>query len=692
MGRVTAPRARVGTRLPPIVWLALVASAYVVAGKLGLSLAFVNANATAVWPPTGIALAALLLLGYGMWPGILLGAFLVNLTTTGDALSSIGIAAGNTLEALVAARLVIAFAGGPGAFERPQDVFRFTFLAALLSTILSATIGVLSLSLTGHASWSDFAPIWFTWWLGDASGALIIAPLLVLWAIHPPRRWDGMRGAERLLLLGVVAVTGLVLFAGLQRLSLERYPVPFLAFPSLVWIAFRFGPRESATSVFVLSSIAVWGTVRGLGPFARPDPNESLLLLQGFLAVASVVSLALAAAVLDRQRAEAASRMTERRLRRAAEDAARLREEFLSVATHELRTPVTSLSGYAQLALRAVDHRREDRLRPALAHIVRQSERLATLIGQLLDASRIQGGGLAIEPRPTDLSALTTSAVDAAKQTTEAHHWAVEIGPGVFAAVDPVRWEQVLENLLTNAIRYSPNGTTIAVELDTAGPEVRLRVSDEGPGIAPEHASRIFERFYRAHEEQGLGGLGLGLYITREIVDRHGGRIDVSSTPGSGTTFTVTLPSVTIPIARPPEPPAPRDARDRKAIIGRVLVVDDDADIRALAAELLREVGIDADTAESAAAGLETAARRPPDLVILDKLMPGMGGTEFAAAYRRTVSPAPIVAFCAARDAADWATAIGAVGHIQKPFDVEDFKRIVIDELSRQRSPLAEPG
>ena len=121
-------------------------------------------------------------------------------------------------------------------------------------------------------------------------------------------------------------------------------------------------------------------------------------------------------------------------------------------------------------------------------------------------------------------------------------------------------------------------------------------------------------------------------------------------------------------------------------------MVDDDADIRALAAELLREVGIDADTAESAAAGLETAARRPPDLVILDKLMPGMGGTEFAAAYRRTVSPAPIVAFCAARDAADWATAIGAVGHIQKPFDVEDFKRIVIDELSRQRSPLAEPG
>src|ERR671934_766548 len=138
--------------------------AYLAAGKLGLKLAFVNASATAVWPPTGIALAAVLLLGYRVWPGILLGAFLVNLTTAGSAVSSLGIALGNTLEALVGGYLVNRFANGRRAFERPQDLFKFVLLAALVATTVSATIGILSLSLTGYAAWGDFASIWSTWW------------------------------------------------------------------------------------------------------------------------------------------------------------------------------------------------------------------------------------------------------------------------------------------------------------------------------------------------------------------------------------------------------------------------------------------------------------------------------------------------------------------------------------------------
>src|SRR5207249_4219314 len=158
---------------------------YFIAGKLGLKLAVVNANATAVWPPTGIALAALLVFGYRVWPGIFLGAFLVNITTAGSVATTIGIATGNTLEGLLGAYLINRFANGRRALERSQDVFKFATLAALLSTTVSATFGVTSLCLGGYARWTDYEPIWLTWWLGDVVGAFIVAPLLLLWSADP---------------------------------------------------------------------------------------------------------------------------------------------------------------------------------------------------------------------------------------------------------------------------------------------------------------------------------------------------------------------------------------------------------------------------------------------------------------------------------------------------------------------------
>src|SRR5437762_1742654 len=150
-------------------WWRLVAltGVYFVAGKLGLSLAFVHASATAVWPPTGIALASLLILGFGTWPGILLGAFLVNLTTQGTVLTSLGIAIGNTLEGLAGAWLVRRFARGREAFEHPRDVFLYALLAGLLATLLSPTIGLGSLALGGFAPRAGIGGIWLTWWLGD---------------------------------------------------------------------------------------------------------------------------------------------------------------------------------------------------------------------------------------------------------------------------------------------------------------------------------------------------------------------------------------------------------------------------------------------------------------------------------------------------------------------------------------------
>jgi diguanylate cyclase (GGDEF)-like protein len=277
---------------------------YFVAAKLGLRLAFVNASATAVWPPTGITLAAFLLLGARVWPAIFVGAFLANVTTAGSVVTSIGIATGNTLEGLVGAYLVTRFAGGRHAFERAGDVLKFAVLSAVLSTTVSATCGVTSLWLGGFASWADFGSIWLTWWLGDAAGALVVAPVVLLWSANPRLSWNRLQALEAATLLLALLVVGQVVFSGLFPSETTDYPLEFLCIPILLWAAFRFGAREAATAILLLSGLAITGTLRGLGPFVRDSQNESLLLLQAFLAVISVTTLILAAVVAERRRVE----------------------------------------------------------------------------------------------------------------------------------------------------------------------------------------------------------------------------------------------------------------------------------------------------------------------------------------------------------------------------------------------------
>jgi diguanylate cyclase (GGDEF)-like protein len=283
--------------------MSALAAVYFVAGKLGLTLAFVHPNATAVWPPAGIALAALLTLGSGVWPGILVGAFLVNLTTAGSVATSIGIATGNTLEALLGAYLVNRFADGRHAFDRTQDTFKFAILAGMVSTTVAASFGVTSLSLGGFAPWANYGPIWATWWLGDAAGIVTVAPLLILWktASHPG--WNRAQVLEAIVVLTCLVVSGLIVFDGFLLPGTSNYPLEYVCIPFLIWPAYRFGQREAAAATFVLAVTAVWGTLHRLGPFVRQTENESLLLLQAFMAVVAVTTLSLAAEFAERERA-----------------------------------------------------------------------------------------------------------------------------------------------------------------------------------------------------------------------------------------------------------------------------------------------------------------------------------------------------------------------------------------------------
>ena len=281
---------------------------YVLAAKLSLRLATVHPSASPFWPPTGIAMVTLLLLGVRYWPAIFAGAFLVNLTTAGSVLTSFGIAAGNALEAVAATYLVSRFANGKDVFDRTRDILRFALYGGILSTAVAATFGVTSLALGGFASWHQYGIIWRTWWLGDAAGALVFAPFLLLWCANPSWRSSKPQFVEgAALLVSTLLISGIV-FGPVLHSEIRNDPWTFLCTPFLIWAAFRFGPREASAIICVVCAIAVVGTTHGYGPFARQSPNDSLLLLQSFLSIQALTTLVFAAEVSERRRQEEQAR------------------------------------------------------------------------------------------------------------------------------------------------------------------------------------------------------------------------------------------------------------------------------------------------------------------------------------------------------------------------------------------------
>ena len=308
--------ARLRPRSWPLRWaieVLVVAILYYAAARLGLLLAFEKTNASPVWPPSGIAFAAVLLLGYRVWPGIMLGAFLANVVVflanqAADvfvivAVSSV-IGIGNTVEAILGRALLDRLVGAGSPFTRAQDVFRFAAVA-LLACLVSPSIGPTVIALTGMAPSASYGTIWFTWWLGDAAGVLLVAPLLITWST--PRQLGGALGPriEAALLFLSLLVGVHIAFGGRLLDEGAHYPLTFVPLPWLVWAAFRFGPREAATAAVLTSGIAVWDTLNGLGPFAQQPVNEALLLVQAFVGVVTVTILTMAALVAERRAAQA---------------------------------------------------------------------------------------------------------------------------------------------------------------------------------------------------------------------------------------------------------------------------------------------------------------------------------------------------------------------------------------------------
>jgi PAS domain S-box-containing protein len=286
------------------VSIGLLAAVYYAAAKIGLRLAYLNGTVTALWPPVGVGIAALMLYGTRLWPGIVIGDLLVADFSSPPG-TVLGQTLGNTLEVVVAAVLLRRLIGSRTGLERVGDVFALV-AAAAVGTLISASFGTTSLRLGDVIPQDQFAEVWRTWWLSDFSGALVVTPLILTWAT---RGWSGFSRWD--LVEGAVLIAALVALAELP----SQRDVPYVVFPVLIWAALRFGPRGASTALVIVSGLTVWNTAHNAGPFVRQSITDSLLSSQLFLATAALTALVLAAVTAERARADEALRANEERLR-----------------------------------------------------------------------------------------------------------------------------------------------------------------------------------------------------------------------------------------------------------------------------------------------------------------------------------------------------------------------------------------
>jgi signal transduction histidine kinase len=481
-----------------------VGAIYWLAAKGGLQLAYLHGSVAALWPPVGVGMALLILYGRSLWPGIVLGDLAVA-DFSQPAGTVLGQTVGNTLEVLIAAILFLRLAEGRTQFGRVRDVAALA-AAAAAGTAVSAVFGTASLRLGDVITTGEVGAVWRTWFLGDLSGALVFAPLLLCWAgvridAIPPRR----------ALEGVAIATLIVVLALLP----SQRDVPYVVFPVLIWAALRGGPRGAAGAVALVTTLTVYNTAHHAGPFIRATITQSLLATQLFVAAAAVTSLVLGAVIEERHAALEALRENERRLRdsrarivRASDIARRRLERNLHDGAQQRLISTALTLRLARLQLQKNPGEMEHLLSEA-------SDELQSAIDELRELAR------GIHP-----AVLTDRGLGPALEVLVDHaHVPVELTAHIPSrlpsSVEAVVYYVAAEGL-TNVAKYS-HATAATLRLEATNKRVVLSVGDNGAG--------------GADPDRGTGLRGLA-----DRVEALGGRLELHSPPGQGTLLTASIP------------------------------------------------------------------------------------------------------------------------------------------------------
>ena len=516
---------------------------YVAAARFGLTLDAVAGFATLVWPPTGIALAALLFLGYRVWPGVFIGAFVANVLAGASPLVALGIGIGNTLEAVIGAYALRRIPGFRPSLERLVDVIALIVLAAILSTMVSATIGVSSLYLGGRVTPDQLGATWRAWWVGDLIANLIVAPAILVAATRTIRRPARHRVLEATMLTVTVIVVNYFIFRNIATSHTGAFSWAYVVFPTLIWAAVRFGQVGAVSMTFLTTVMAIWGTVSGFGPFSHPVLHESLFALQAFMGVIAATFLVLGACIAEHHRAQT-------KLRHAHEtvaEANRTKSDFLAVMSHELRTPLNAISGYVELMSLEMTDPITPTQREYLSRIRSNQRQLLSMIEDVLSFTKIEAGHMTVSLQPVllrDLLDGLEALVEPELRRKQITFQCEPCDPSLAVRADPDRLRQILVNLVGNAVKFTPAGGHIQISAARWQSWAQIRVSDTGIGIPVDQLERVFEPFFQVERgsTRTYPGVGLGLAIARDFARTMGGELRLESHPGKGTTASLELP------------------------------------------------------------------------------------------------------------------------------------------------------
>ena len=525
-----------------LVRIGLLALVYFIAGRIGLSLDPVGGFATVVWPPAGIALAALLLYGSKLWPGVFIGALLVNISSGAPALAAIAMAAGNTLEAVAATLFLRKLTSFYVGLATVRDVLALV-LAAAASTVIAASIGVFALGATNTIASEQFASAWIAWWIGDTVGILAFTPLVLTWAIRPLRTLDRRTAVEAAAITASLLAMSFLVFGSSYSALRPPFWQAYLLSPLLMWSAIRFYQIGAVTSIAIVSAIAIWGTVLGLGPFTSGPLHMRLEDLQMFMAITTLTFLSLGVLAAERKAAE--TQLIE--AKEAAEAASQAKSRFLAVTSHELRTPLTGIVGYADLLEAGLGGELNDRQQENVLRIKSAAWHLVGIIEDILSFSRAEAGREKVEPEAVDAVVIARAAIALVEPAAEAKGLTLGMQTTherIPMYTDSRKLSQILVNVLGNAVKFTEQGS---VELTMTRDDkwIEFQVRDEGPGIPENELGRIFEAFTQVDQSatRKQGGSGLGLSVALAFSELLGGGITVESVLGAGSTFIVRLPA-----------------------------------------------------------------------------------------------------------------------------------------------------
>ncbi len=608
-----------------LIAVTVIAAVYDITAELGRFLASTPDNVTPVWPPDGFALAALLMLGYRVWPGIWIGAFFANIwafldkTNAASIAISIAIASsiavGTTLSAILGNFLLHKFARHRHLFDRPQNVLKFVVMGGMVGPIISASVGITALCVRGIVPWEDWGMNWFIWWISNVGGILIFTPLVLIWSqpclkairnlfefcTAGIRRKElklkylkflsfSAKQAEFAILIVLVFAVGKIAFGG-------GYPVEYMLIPFLVWAAFRFDIEGATLLIFIVSAIAVLGTVKGCGPFARPNLNESLMLLQSFIGVIVLTTLILCSAIAQRQQVEDQLRVQTQQVEKALRDLQQTQAQLIhsekmsglgqlvAGVAHEINNPVNFICGnlsyanqYTEKLLNLIKMYQDCYPIP-VAEIQNQIDKIdlnfmiedfpKLLSSMKIGTDRIQKIVLSLRnfSRMDESEIKGVDIHDGLDNTllilqhslkSNAENVSIEVIkrysklPKIECYASELN--QVFMNILANAIDALAEKRiqTNINELDTL-PRIEIStnilnencivvsIRDNGSGMPEQIINRIFDPFYTT---KPVGkGTGLGLYISYKIIaEKHRGRLKCVSSRDRGTEFIIELP------------------------------------------------------------------------------------------------------------------------------------------------------